>query len=127
MISLAFDESNLILYVNLHQVFRMWLIPFYAANVELTVVLHLIRVPATVYNTNSPKYFIKSQNDLYQVNEFVKFVSLFGGLSLLVILWQFAATGLCVLGTWAFWPISWVEQNVVGGNRERGLADVVKG
>ena len=84
-------------------------------------------MPASVYNTKSPKYFIKSQNDLYQVNEFMKFISMFGVLSAFVMLWQFAATGFCVLGAWALWPISWVEQNVVGGNRERRLKDVVNG
>ena len=61
------------------------------------------------------------------MNEFVKFVSLFGGLSVIVIAFQLVATGLCVLGAVAGWPVSWVEQNVVGGNRERGLAEVVKG
>jgi len=70
---------------------------------------------------------IRSQNDLYQVNEFVKFVSQFGILSILVFGFQLVATGLCVLGAVVFWPVSWVEQNVVGGNRERSLVDAVKG
>ena len=61
------------------------------------------------------------------MNEYVKFVSLFGVLSVMVMALQLVATGLCVLGAMAGWPISWVEENVVGGNRERGLNDIVKG
>lgn len=74
-----------------------------------------------------PRYLIRSQNDLYQVNELVKFVSQFGILSAVVLLFQLVATGFCVLGAVVFWPVSWVEQNVVGGNRDRTLVDVVKG
>jgi hypothetical protein len=75
---------------------------------------------------NPPVYLIKSQNDLYQVNEFVKFFSIFGIVSLGVFVFQIVATGFCVLGAVAGWPISWVEQNVVGGNKERSLVDAVK-
>ena len=72
-------------------------------------------------------YLIQSQNDLYQVNEFVKFVSQLGVLSVLVYAWQLGATLLCVIGAGLFWPVSWVEQNMVGGNEQRSLVDVVKG
>ncbi len=61
------------------------------------------------------------------MNEFVKFVSQFGILSVLVMALQLLATGLCVLGAGILWPISWLEQNVVGGNRERTLVEAVKG
>lgn len=90
---------------------------------SLVTVLQL--VPTTA--GGKKRYLIRSQNDLYQVNEYVKFVSLFGVLSVTVIAFQLLATGLCVLGAVAGWPISWVEENVVGGNRDRGLVDVVKG
>ena len=83
--------------MNLHQVFRIWILPFYAAHVSLTSVLHLTKVPASVYSSRNPRFFIKAQNDLYQVNEFVKFVSWFGVLGVLVMVGQFVATGLCVL------------------------------
>ena len=89
--------------------------------------LDLTEVPGIVYNTKSPKYFIKAQNDLYQIHEIAKFLPLFGLLSAFVVLWQFIATGLCALGAWIFWPVGWLEQNVVGGNRERRLADAVDG
>ncbi|CAN9466737.1 unnamed protein product [Alternaria alternata] len=39
----AFDEKNLILYVTIFQIFRIWLIPFYYAPVRLTTVLYLRR------------------------------------------------------------------------------------
>ena len=46
---------------------------------------------------------------------------------MLVYAWQLLATLLCVVGAGLFWPVSWVEQNMVGGNEQRSLADVVKG
>lgn len=61
------------------------------------------------------------------MNEFVKFVSPLGLLGVAVYAGQVLATLGCVLGAGLFWWVSWVEQNVVGGNEERGLGDVVKG
>ncbi|CAL8581756.1 hypothetical protein XPA_007442 [Xanthoria parietina] len=146
---IAYDEKNLTLYVNIHQIFRIWAIPFFKAPVSLVTVLRLVRYPSqpppssysasispndTVdsfsYGSTSrekPLYFIKSQNDLYQVNEFFTFFSQFGILSGLLLLGQFVATALCIVGATMFWPISWVEQNVVGGNREKSIGDAVRG
>ncbi|KAL8673628.1 MAG: hypothetical protein Q9168_001932 [Polycauliona sp. 1 TL-2023] len=146
---IAYDEKNLTLYVNIHQVFRIWVIPFFSAPVALVTVLKLTRYPSLPpqpsYSTpispndpansplnrftssEKPLYFIQSQNDLYQVNEFFKFFSQFGILSGLVLLWQFLATALCIAGATMFWPISWVEQNVIGGNREKSIGDAVRG
>ena len=123
----AYDPQNLTLYVSIHQLFRLWLLPYLSARVSLVTVLHL--TPQT-HNNTSPTpttYLIRAQNDLYQVNEWVKFVSPFGILSVLVYAGQMLATLLCVLGAAVGWPVSWVEQNVIGGNEERGLLDVVKG
>jgi len=119
----AYDAQNLILYVSIHQLFRLWAIPFFSANVSLVTVLQLVKQK----HYSPPRYLIRSQNDLYQVNEFVKFGSQFGILSVLVMAFQVFATGLCVLGAGVLWPISWLEQNVVGGNRERTLVEAVKG
>lgn len=55
----------------------------------------------------------------------MKFLSPFGILSLFVLTWQLVATGFCVLGAVLMWPVSWVEQNVVGGNHERLMKDVI--
>ncbi|KAL9614005.1 MAG: hypothetical protein Q9167_001485 [Letrouitia subvulpina] len=150
----AFDEKNLALYVSLHQTFRIFLVPFFAAHVYLTTVLKLVRLPppppppqASYTESMGPYvapndgihrdqplkseekrlYYIRSQNDLYQVNELFKFFSPLGIVSGLLVLWQLVSTGLCVLGAAVFWPVSWVEENVIGGNRERGLGDAVRG
>lgn len=119
----AYDPQQLILYVSIQQLFRLWAIPFFSANVSLVTVLHLVKQK----HYSPPRYLIRSQNDLYQVNEFVKFASPLGILSALVMAFQLFATGLCVLGAGLLWPISWLEQNVVGGNRERTLVEAVKG
>ncbi|TKA65110.1 hypothetical protein B0A49_08705, partial [Cryomyces minteri] len=63
--SIAFDQRNLLLYVTLSQVFRIWVFPFYRADVTLTTVLQL------TYDKSSQRYFIASQNDLYQVDQFI--------------------------------------------------------
>lgn len=129
---IAYDEKNLRLYVTLHQLFRPFLLPFHRPSVALTTVLTLApsTPPSQNHHQKPPErqtYLIKSQNDLYQVNEFVKFMSVFGILSLVVMLWQFVATGCCVLGAAVGWPVSWVEERVVGGNAERGVGEVVGG
>lgn len=141
----AYDEKNLILYVNISQVFRIWAIPFYNAPVSLVTVLKLARQPplpphpsySTPINPNDrngslsksekPLYYIQSQNDLYQVNQFFKFFSQFGILSGLLFLLQFVSTAICILGATVFWPVSWVEQNVIGGNREKSIAEAARG
>ena len=133
--SVTYDPTNLILYVSLRQLFRLWFLPFYSADVELVTVLRLVKVSGSLAGEAQEEekerekvvYLIKSQNDLYQVNEFMKFVSVFGALSLVVYVWQAMATFLCVIGAGMLWPVSWVEEKVVGGNRERSLADAVKG
>jgi hypothetical protein len=106
----------------MNQIFQPFILPhFLFPHVSLTTVLHLTKPPST------NRYLIRSQNDLYQVTEFVKFFSLFGVVSVGVFAFQFFVTLLCVLGAVVGWPISWVEQNVIGGNQERSLGDAVKG
>ncbi|MCJ1381419.1 hypothetical protein MMC17_004529 [Xylographa soralifera] len=123
--SVAYDAQALRLYVSLHQVFRIWAIPGMRAPVQLVTVLQLVAAPKS--RAHAPRYLIAAQNDLYQVDEFVKFFSLLRVVWLLVLGWQFVATGLCVLGAGLLSPVSWVEENVVGGNRERGVREVVLG
>ncbi|KAF2739418.1 hypothetical protein EJ04DRAFT_484221 [Polyplosphaeria fusca] len=100
--SVAFDKPNLLLYVTISQIFRIWLVPFYRAPVKLVTVLELR------HNKGDGKYYITSQNDLYQVDQFVKFVAPGGWV--LVWLWQFWATLFCLLGAVALWPVSVVEE-----------------
>lgn len=103
---LAFDEPNLLLYVQLFQIFRIWVIPFYYAPVELTTVITL------EHNQEDGKYYIAKQNDLYQVDQFMKF--LVPGSWVLVLLWQFWATFFCIIGVILGVPITWVEENWLG-------------
>lgn len=56
------------------------------------------------------KYYITSQNDLYQVDEFIKFFTWPFGF-LFVLAWQFFATVVCLGAALAFWPISWAEEH----------------
>ena len=107
----AYDEKNLLLYVTLSQVFKIWILPFYRAPVDLVTVLKLR------YSRGDGKFYIASQNDLYQVDQFVKFIPFFPGSTLLVWAWQFLATGFCFLGALALWPMSLAEQAWAEGGR----------
>jgi len=116
----AYDEHNLILYVAIFQIFRIWLIPFYYAPVELTTVLKLR------HNKGDDKYYIASQNDLYQVDQWIRF--LLPGGWVLVQLWHALASFFCVVGTYVLWPVTWVEEYAGWGSgndaalrRQRGL------
>ncbi|KAF2028759.1 hypothetical protein EK21DRAFT_113615 [Setomelanomma holmii] len=112
--SVAFDQRHLILYTTIAQTFRPWPVPFYAAPVRLTTVLHL------QYNRADHKYYIRSQEDLYQVDQFVKF--LVPGSWVLVLAWQFLATCFCVLGAVLGWPVSVLEEWYGwGGGNDRAL------
>lgn len=91
------------LYATITQKFRIWIIPFYLAHVNLVTVLQLKR------SKQSDKYYIQSQNDLYQVNEILRFIFL-GGSSILWLL-QIIATVFCVLGALILWPQTWVEEH----------------
>ncbi|KAI6892031.1 hypothetical protein D0869_14098 [Hortaea werneckii] len=115
--SVAYDEANLILYLNITQTFAIWFIPFHRSPVNLTTVLHLTRSPS------SKKYLIKSQNDLYQVDQFVRFFLPWGGIgTTLVSLWHAWATFFCVVLAWIFAPFLRLEQ-AWAERRTRGAAE----
>ncbi|KAI9815202.1 MAG: hypothetical protein M1832_005537 [Thelocarpon impressellum] len=103
--SVAYDEQKLRLYVGVSQVFRLWVVPFYAAPVSLVTVLDLRQ------DKPSGRYRIAAQNDLYQTDEFVKFI-LPGGVGvLLVVVWQFVATAVSAVCALIFSePMSWAEE-----------------
>ncbi|KAK5042358.1 hypothetical protein LTR84_012815 [Exophiala bonariae] len=184
--SVAFDEEKLLLYVSIHQNFKIWLVPFYNAPVNLVTVLQLVKgstllgsESSTVYDPDHLKgnnlddianttilpefervdttpnkgrkkvviisplnakkkstaipthnkfsvlasppspspnlatsssdgsiqheqYYIQSQNDLYQTSEWIKFLLPWGLGDLLMVLWQFLATFMCVIGALAY-------------------------
>jgi len=102
-----FNQESSILFVDIHQIFSLFFIPFYKSNVRLTTKLHLVHSP------NDGKYYIQSQEDLYQLNEVVKFF--WPGGATIIWLWQVFATGLCILGGLMLAPITWVEQRHASG------------
>ncbi|KAI7478256.1 hypothetical protein KC357_g4364 [Hortaea werneckii] len=121
--SVAYDEANLILYLTITQTFAIWFIPFHRSPVTLTTVLHLVRSPSP-----SKKYLIKSQNDLYQVDQFVRFFLPWGIGSTLVSLWHAWATFFCVVLASIFAPFlrleqAWAERRTTGA--ETGLMKTV--
>ena len=64
---------------------------------------------------------------MYQPSEFFKFFSVLRIAWLFLMVWQFVATGFCVLGTLLGGPVSWVEENAVGGNKEKSVKEVIMG
>ncbi|KAI7227887.1 hypothetical protein KC330_g8164 [Hortaea werneckii] len=106
----AYDEANLTLYLNITQTFAIWFIPFHRSPVNLTTVLQLVRSPSSSQSSSSNKYLIKSQNDLYQVDQFVRFFLPWGIGSTLISLWHAWATFFCVVLAWIFAPFLRLEQ-----------------
>ena len=159
--SVTFNEGTSKLYVDIHQHFRLWIVPFYDADVRLTTILqlaegddsgpdsasasnHIARLGrrskpelthsekpfsyAPVADPNRPdngaeklgldvnsssssnddttRYYITSQNDLYQTSEWIKFLLPFGIGHALVLAWMFFATFQSLLGAMLLWPIT---------------------
>lgn len=171
--STVLDEKTNQLYVQASQIFRIWFIPFYKADVKLVVVLSLAPhttgangslVPCTItddssavkngeddnstsqagevsfadvvkYNTTDEdkipnkgstapsesetgsgpvvqrgdsgiRYLISQQEDMYQVNEFIKFVVPFGVGDSLWTMWQLISTSICVALAIVFLPFA---------------------
>ncbi|KAN0105071.1 hypothetical protein V8E51_010816 [Hyaloscypha variabilis] len=97
-----FNQKSSILFVDIHQIFSLFFVPFYKSNVHLTTKLQL------VHHANDGKYYIQSQEDLYQLNEVVKFF--WPGGATIIWLWQLFATALCIVGALLLAPVTWVEQ-----------------
>ncbi|KUJ17238.1 uncharacterized protein LY89DRAFT_646443 [Mollisia scopiformis] len=97
-----FNQKSQILFVEIHQIFSLFFVPFYKSNVHLTTKLRL------VHAEDDNKYYIKSQEDLYQSNEVVKFF--WPGGATIIWCWQIFATWLCIVGALLLAPITWVEQ-----------------
>ena len=110
---IEFNQNSSILFVDTHQIFQLFFLPFYKADVRLTTKLHL------VYHNQDNKYYIKSQEDLYQLNEVVKFF--WPGGAMIIWLWQLFATALCIVGALILSPVSWTYQRhskVVNGTKK---------
>ncbi|KAI9711840.1 MAG: hypothetical protein M1820_001985 [Bogoriella megaspora] len=106
--SVAFDKPNKLLYVGISQRFAIWAIPLHRADVKLVTVLKLVREGP---GTNEGRWLIQSQNDLYQTDQFVRFVIPVVG-PLFVWVWQAFATVVCVLCAVVFWPVTILEESL---------------
>ncbi|KAI0899696.1 hypothetical protein F4806DRAFT_262615 [Annulohypoxylon nitens] len=133
--SASFDKKNDLLYCSIRQKFTLWFVPFslWQADVRLVTVLELQRKPTDRNNRpilkgiSSPDnddlslsyqpnklYFIKGQEDHYQVQDFIKFVAPWGA-SLLWIIWQLVATFVCAIGVLLLRkPIVVLRERVLG-------------
>jgi hypothetical protein len=118
MPSTAYDSTNLILYLNITQLFSLWFVPFHHANVTLTTELHLTRPP------NSGKYYITAQNDLYQNDQLLRFMAPFGVAELFVHLWQYSSTLMCLLGAFLLAPATKLQQDWIERKEANGPIDV---
>ncbi|KAI8963815.1 hypothetical protein F5Y11DRAFT_130649 [Daldinia sp. FL1419] len=133
--STSFDKNKNLLYVTLRQTFTLWFVPFslWQANVKLVTVLELQQLstdkndrplldqtPTTADGDQAsgskfPKlYFIKGQQDHYQVEDFLKFIAPWGA-SILWMTWQLYATLICVMGViFLRFPIALFQKHVLG-------------
>ncbi|KAK4178231.1 hypothetical protein QBC36DRAFT_386116 [Triangularia setosa] len=68
---------------------------------------------------NHVKYYITHQEDLYQVTEFLKFISLAPG-SMMYSTWQLFSTILCVLGAVFLGPLMEFVFEAVGISKQKG-------
>lgn len=88
--------------MSIFQIFRIWLIPFYYAPVQLTSVIKL------EHDTDTGRYYIASQDDLYAIDQWIRFIAPGGWL--LVHLWQFWASFFCFVGTILLHPVTLLEE-----------------
>jgi hypothetical protein len=107
---LALDSQTNIVYATIRQTFTIWLVPFslWQANVRFVCVLQLEKRLVNIVE-GEERWFIRGQEDHYQVNEFLKFIAPFGA-SVVYWLWQLFATILCAIGVAFLWPVTSVYE-----------------
>lgn len=132
--------------------FSILVIPFYVAPVTLTTILTLTtnpfdnssrhrscrdyqQLPSEAHTTSTSRsenedgdrpqrYYIASQEDLYQTSEFVKFFLPYGIGVVFVMVWHAFSTAGCVLGAMFLWPVAWLEERMFGPLRGQLMAGV---
>jgi len=123
ILSIAFDKQHNELFVRLQQTFAIHVLPGHEARVELVVVLGLQKGNGD--RVSDDLYYIRSQHDLYPPDQLAHF--LYGGwiASYFILLIQFFATAVCVLSTYIFAPVTWLEESGLRMQRRanRGLQD----
>ena len=108
----------------MHQIFTLWVVPFslWQARAKLVTVLELQRLP--VGEDGRPisdtcrlapndkgvpcRYFIRGQEDNYQMTEWLKFIAPWGG-RLVWLAGQLVSTLVCAVCVFLFWPLSYVQ------------------
>ncbi|KAB8299137.1 hypothetical protein EYC80_001246 [Monilinia laxa] len=112
-----YNSETQTLFVQLHQVFHLFFVPFFAPTVNLTTVLHLTPSQRSSSSSDTAgssesrrrtRYLIKHQEDLYQSTEVVKFF--WPGGTQIIGFGRLIATLLCIVGAIAFAPITWMEE-----------------
>ncbi|KAK3680078.1 hypothetical protein LTR78_000455 [Recurvomyces mirabilis] len=122
VLGIAYDEKNMVLYVDIKQVFAIWFVPFHRSPVRLTTKLSLTRRRERGM-PEGRRYYIQSQEDLYPVDQMVKFFAPWGAGTTVVYTWHFIATGFCVLLAIAFaWFTALQERYATG--KARGVEQV---
>lgn len=70
----------------------------------------LVTVLKLSHDIETNKYMIQDQQDLYQSNEFVKFVG--PVLNILIGFWQMFGTAVCIFGALLLAPVTRLEQRM---------------
>ncbi|KAI0159225.1 hypothetical protein BJ166DRAFT_325555 [Pestalotiopsis sp. NC0098] len=138
--SAVMDAHNSLLYLTIRQTFTLWFVPLslWQANVKLVTVLTLDKRPvdgegrllktngsvSSADQTVNSLWFIKGQEDHYQMEEWLKFIAPFGA-SVVWQAFQLFATYLCWLGVMFLWPVTSVHDYVFR-NREADGKQMVK-
>jgi hypothetical protein len=138
--STSFDSRTDSLYATIRQTFTIWIVPFslWQANVRLVCLLKLAHLPVdenkhpllqthpaeqsdhdTDAATPPKRYFIRGQEDHYQINDMLKFILPLGA-SPLYYVWQLLATFLCAIGVALLWPVTSIyERDLIGSAKNR--------
>ncbi|KAK5989736.1 hypothetical protein PT974_07995 [Cladobotryum mycophilum] len=134
--SSVFDQRTGLLYLSIHQIFSLWFVPFHKADVNLVTVLQLVQRSSaesghatTKHHADGRgssalagpgqerlKYYIASQEDFYQTNDFVKFIIPWF-VPLFLFLFQLFSTGLCVVGSIILLPLYFFMNNATTDNK----------
>lgn len=110
---IAFDEKNSLLYATVRQHFTIWFFPIYSVTVKLVTVLKLEKQrsrlaregtqspevdadPDSVNGVSMLRYYIASQEDLYQMNYCLEFGMPHIGARLWTVV-QLFVTGVCMV------------------------------
>lgn len=108
--SIEHEQKSNTIYCELRQEFSKIFVPFYRNSAHLTtkLILH--------YEEHEGKYYIKTQEDLYQPDQLIRYF--FPGGSALILLFQYFAAYFCVIGALILAPITWFEQKISEGEKQ---------